>query len=167
VPTGAPPGEIGACILVANHDLTRQQQLSTIGQILQPQSLHSQPTFNADAPPDGRSMARLASAVIQSLPAFGQREDVWWISDMNGETYRAQEWGTALVHIRDAHPTVDTHNVWLPAMSFGDCGAAMGLAGTALALRGFARRYAPAPSALILTAADGATRAAFAVVERA
>ncbi len=163
VPTGAAPGEIGACMLVADYDAARSQGFSAIGQILQPQSLQSDPSFNADTPPDGRALASLATAVIRSLPAFGLQSDVWWILDMNGETYRAREWGTAIVHLKQALPSVGTQNVWLPAVNFGDCGAATGLAAAALAVRSFARRYAPATSALVLSASDGTRRAAFAV----
>jgi hypothetical protein len=163
VPAGAAPGELGAAMLVTNYDAAISQRLPAIGQILQPQSLESQPNFSADAPPDGRALASLAASVIQSMPAFGLPSDVWWILDMNGETYRAREWGTAMVHLKHGLPSIDTQNVWLPAANFGDCGAATGLAATALAVRGFARRYAPATGALVLCAADGARRTAFAV----
>jgi len=161
VPTGAAPGEVGACMLVASPELVASRQLSTIGAILQPQSLDSIPSFNTDAPPDGQAWARLAAAVIHQLPF---EQDVWCIVDMNGEVYRAREWGTAVVHIHESFPWLDTTNVWIPAMHFGDCGTATGLAAAALAVRGFARRYAPAKSALVLGAADGPMRAAFAVV---
>ena len=163
VPAGASPGEVGAAMLVTNYDAAISQRLPAIGQILQPQSLESQPNFSADAPPDGRALASLATSVIQSLPAFGLPSDVWWILDLNGEIYRAREWGTAMVHLKHGLPSIDTQNVWLPAVNFGDCGAATGLAATAVALRSFARCYAPTTSALVLGAADGTRRTAFAV----
>jgi 3-oxoacyl-[acyl-carrier-protein] synthase I len=167
VPAGAGPGEVGACMLVASNDLASSKRLPTVAQILQPQSLDAIPAFNADAAPDGRALSTLSSAVVERLPAFGFEPDAWCIVDMNGETYRAREWGTALVHLSASLPSVDTQDVWLPARHFGESGAAAGLAATALAVRGFARRYAPATSALILSAADGTKRAAFAVVESA
>jgi 3-oxoacyl-[acyl-carrier-protein] synthase-1 len=163
VPAGAAPGEVGAGMLVASPEFVSSRELSTVGEILQPQSLESIPSFNTDAPPDGLALARLTAAVLRRLPF---EQDTWCIVDMNGEVYRAREWGTAVIRIHESFPWLDTTNVWIPAMHFGDCGAATGLAATALAVRGFARRYAPAKSALVLSAADGPMRAAFAVVEQ-
>jgi len=162
VPAGTGPGEVGASLLVASPELMTALDQPPLGQIIQPQSLEAAPTFSAAEPPDGRTLARLASAVLSQLPPG---EDVWSIADLNGEAYRAREWGTAVVHMSQLLPSLDTANVWLPAMHFGDSGAAMGLAATALAVRSFARRYAPAKTALVLSAADGSQRAAFAVVE--
>jgi len=165
VPAGAGPGEIGACMLVAGHDMAISQRVRTIGQILQPQTLDSSASFNADTAPDGRATSTLAGAVLRLLPACGFEQDAWCIVDLNGEAYRAREWGTAMIHMNQSGPLVDTTTIWLPAMHFGESGAASGLAATALAVRSFARRYAPATTALILSAADGGKRAAFAVVE--
>src|SRR3954469_13140368 len=158
VPTGASPGEASACMLVASPDLLASREIAAIGYVLQPQSLESTPTFNAGAPPDGRTLAALASATVRGAPG----QEVWCIADMNGEVYRAREWGMVIVHMNQTLPAVNTANVWLPAMYFGDTGAVTGLAATALAVRSFARRYAPAKSALVLSAADGSTRTAFA-----
>lgn len=164
VPAGAAPGELGACLLAVSVEQAESQQLPTIGEILQPQSLDSGPSFDSDAPPDGRTLASLVDAVIRWLPF---EQSAWCITDMNGEPYRARDWGTAIVHLNQSFPWLDTTNVWLPAMHFGESGAASGLAATALAVRSFARRYAPATSALVVSAADGPKRAAFAVVESA
>jgi 3-oxoacyl-[acyl-carrier-protein] synthase-1 len=164
VPTGVAPGEIGAAMLVANGDLAGSRQLSRVGEILQPQSVDAVSCFNTETVPDGRALSSLASSVIGWLPPFGVDQHAWCIADLNGETFRAREWGTALVHMNQSVPAVDTRNVWLPAIHFGEAGSATGLAATALALRSFARRYAPTTSALILSAADGPTRAGFAVV---
>jgi 3-oxoacyl-[acyl-carrier-protein] synthase-1 len=82
---------------------------------------------------------------------------VWVISDLNGEPYRAIDWGNALVRrIRALAEPV----LWCPALWFGDTGAASGAVALCLAARAFERSYAPAPWSLVLSSADGPDRAA-------
>ena len=51
-------------------------------------------------------------------------------------------------------------SVWLPATGFGNTGAASGAVGLCVAVRGLQRNYAPAPVVAVLSASDGAERAA-------
>ena len=88
-------------------------------------------------------------------------EDVWPITDANGETYRAAEWGGAV----RLSPTLRAsfERASYPAADVGDTGAAAPMVALALAARAFERGYAPAPTALVLAADDTGGRGSIAV----
>jgi 3-oxoacyl-[acyl-carrier-protein] synthase I len=84
----------------------------------------------------------------------------WVLCDMNGESYRAAEWGIVLTRLGDKlDPVVLTH----PADCLGDVGAASGGILIAYALHAFHRGYAPAGDALIWNASDDGARSALLV----
>lgn len=98
-------------------------------------------------------MAKTASA----NPAAISR---WVLCDLNGESYRAAEWGIVLTRLGDKlEPVVLTH----PADCLGDVGAASGGMLIAYALHAFHRGYAPAGDALIWNASDNGARSALVV----
>lgn len=88
----------------------------------------------------------LAAAAAQ-LPS---REPVWPLSDCNGEPFRSSEWGHAAVRDDVLRTSLDLATY--PATAVGDTGAASTAVGLGLALRAFARGYAPRPTALLLAA---------------
>jgi 3-oxoacyl-[acyl-carrier-protein] synthase-1 len=81
------------------------------------------------------------------------------VSDMNGTEARANDWGHALVRLRENFGDVP-FDTWLPAQSFGETGAAAGALAIAVAARASERGYAPGPSALIVLASESGRRAA-------
>ena len=81
----------------------------------------------------------------------------WFVVDQNGEVFRANDWGCSLVRMQgtngiDSAPT----DVWYPAASFGDVGAASGAVATCMAMSAFERGYSPSPHAVVMTNSDGA-----------
>ena len=90
-----------------------------------------------------------------------QRSSLWIIADQNGEVYRANEWGHALVHLIQAFPTTQNVRMWLPAIGFGDTGAASGGVAACQALRAFARNYHVENDAIVLSSSPWGERAAF------
>ena len=105
----------------------------------------------------------LAAAIMQCLaqsPAVAA--DVGWlIGDLNGDAFRANDWGYALSRLVSDHPWLGRSPLVLPAESFGEVGAAAGPVATCVAVRAFARGYAPAPTALVWLASYRGQRAAF------
>jgi 3-oxoacyl-[acyl-carrier-protein] synthase-1 len=95
---------------------------------------------------------------MDGVGASGSR--MWFVVDQNGEVFRANDWGFGLVRLQGASG-IDTAQteVWYPAGSFGDVGAASGAVATCIALRAFERRYAPSPHALVIASGDGVDRA--------
>lgn len=82
----------------------------------------------------------------------------WVVCDLNGESYRSQEWGNVLC--RSAKRFETLKRLWHPADCVGDVGAASGGLFIALASRAFARGYAPAEEALLWCSSDKGQRAA-------
>jgi 3-oxoacyl-[acyl-carrier-protein] synthase-1 len=105
----------------------------------------------------------LTSALRSALAGLASDELVDHIfCDLNGETYRTQEWGLALLRTQ-AQLRNPTRHV-TPAIRWGDLGAATG---TALAMlpilawqRAVQRGYTPGPLALLFVGSDAGRRAA-------
>ncbi len=164
-PTGLMPGEAAVLARLRRPEATpprqRRQALATIGPV--EQVVEAEPVLGA-FPGKGQGLAELLRRIAseeQGRAALG-----WIVSDHNGETYRAAEWGTALSRLRGELPEIGEAPLWLPALAFGDTGAAS--AGLALARmsQGLVRGYNPAGSGTLLSAAEAEERVA-ATVSRA
>ncbi len=111
-----------------------------------------------DPPATGRG---LADVLLAATSRFGSSREAGGAihPDLNGETFRAIDWGNALLHVL---PTIalDGWPQRITALNFGDTGGATGALGLCLATRAFVRRYAPGESAVILVAGEDGTRSA-------
>lgn len=87
----------------------------------------------------------------------------WAIADLNGDAYRANDWGYALVRLVGKHAWLGSAPLTTPAESFGETGAAHGPIAACMAVRAFARRYAPARDALVWLSSYAGGRGAFLV----
>jgi hypothetical protein len=156
-PTGLAPGEAAAFVLVERADAARRRGAAALCQ-LGPWAAASEPGDSLESPAQGRA---LAQAIREALPPSG--EGAPWprlvIADHNGTSHRAQDWGTAQVHLRLAGPPAAAEVY--PALSFGEIGAATGAAAVALAASAFARGWAGDDWALAWLSADAGGRAAF------
>ncbi|MCX4240158.1 hypothetical protein [Paraliomyxa miuraensis] len=83
--------------------------------------------------------------------------------DINGESYRAQEWGLAI--LRTSQWLRDPEGYIAPADRWGDLGAATGTALAMLPIAAWQRGYARGPLALLFAGSDAGRRAAV-VLER-
>ncbi|MBI2379774.1 MAG: hypothetical protein HYV16_03340 [Gammaproteobacteria bacterium] len=146
-PAGHLPGEAAAFLLLD----TAAKGGTSLGRLGQAEFALGRPIFDT-APEDGRIWAQCLSAVLPPGDGF-------WLGDLNGEAPRAQEWGQALVRLKGNSAARDWP-LWLPALSFGECGAASGAVASVMALRAFARGYAPAPCAVLALASDNGRRGA-------
>ena len=81
------------------------------------------------------------------------------VADLNGTNPRANDWGNALV--RAGPPFNAPADLWIPALSFGEVGAATGPYALCLVARAFARGYAPSGEAVVWLWGDGGGRGAF------
>ena len=104
----------------------------------------------------------LANAVIAAAPSARPEEEPppWLLSDHNGESYRAHEWGNAIVRLRARSAAFEALRLWYPAINFGDTGAASGVIAMCVAARAFERGYAPARRVTLTSTGDGPERAA-------
>jgi len=116
-------------------------------------------TIAGDRESSGRGLTHALRAALAGGASHTPR---WVLCDLNGEAYRAVEWGTVSVRLaRELGPSARlTH----PADGLGEIGAAIGGVLIAQALGGFARGYAPAPEALLWAGSDRGLRAAVRVL---
>lgn len=152
-PDGFFPGEGAALALLESgrriESRGAKAELSILGV-----GLGSEPeTLRSDKPSTGRG---LTDALRGALSDAASAQ--WIVSDYNGESYGAYEWG--LVYARLAERLDSIERVSHPARNTGDLGAATGAVQIALASAGFRRGWAEGPWALAFAGSDGAERAA-------
>lgn len=115
-----------------------------------------------DRPALGIGLAAAIDSCLGHLPASAAAPG-WLIGDLNGDAFRANDWGYALVRLQHLRPGLADCPLTLPAESFGEIGAATGPVAVCMAVRAFARRYAPAEHALVWLADYSGPRAAFGI----
>lgn len=155
-PQGFIPGESGACVLLETRAAAEKRGadiLAVVGGI-------GSGTEPAPTGPDLTGSGRgLAEAVGLALQGEGDACPVEWVAcDLNGEVWRAREWGLCQVALSGSFKGLK--HVWHPADCLGDIGAASGAVLVSLAARAFQRGYAPAERCLVFCATDSGERAA-------
>jgi 3-oxoacyl-[acyl-carrier-protein] synthase-1 len=158
-PDGFQPGEAAAFFLLERMDSAVQRGADILAVV-------TQVALARDEPENGRRIPGVALgnalSVLLGPSSQGPRRG-WFISDINGEPGRAMEWGNLLVRLSSSHPWLREAPLWYPASSLGDTGAASGVIGVCAAVRAFARDYAPADVAFVLSSSDGVERGALRV----
>lgn len=150
-PAGCQPGEAAVAIgLTLEAPARPAPRVRAVSIAQEPRSLL------AGGSGTGQGLATAIAECAKAVPG----EIAWVVSDHNGEVYRANDWGYALVRLRSQFESFAAPVVWYPAASFGDIGAASALAGICIAARAWDRNYAPAATALIAAASEGPGRAA-------
>jgi 3-oxoacyl-[acyl-carrier-protein] synthase-1 len=151
------PGEGAAFLALAGERVRRQLGLRSLGVILASQVSWEDKRIKTDELNTGVGLTRAIHGVTMELRGRGELvDDVY--CDLNGERYRTEEWGFALLRTQAAFRDV---SVTRTAVSeWGDMGAASGALLTILALRAWARGYARGPTALVWASSEGGLRGA-------
>ncbi|HYV48317.1 MAG TPA: hypothetical protein VFA20_25830 [Myxococcaceae bacterium] len=150
-PDGFLPGEAACALVLETEESARARGRTPLGVIRAlAEATESQP-FTSDKQSTGAGLTNVLRAL---LPGAGER---FVLTDHNGESYRAFEWGVARVRVGERLGEVK--ELLHPAMSVGDVGAAAGALQIACAVAAFERGYAPAPEALVLCGSDSGLRA--------
>jgi len=153
-PDGLQPGE--ACVALA---LTRAGLASQLAKITAVAVADEPRHLLSGTPTRGEALAQV---VTEAWRVCGANKP-WIVSDQNGEVYRAMDWGHAVVRLRADFDAFADPELWYPAASFGDTGAVSALLGICMAAKAWQRNYAVADAALIVSSADGPSRAAIAL----
>jgi 3-oxoacyl-[acyl-carrier-protein] synthase-1 len=156
---GMVPGEAGTALLLEgaqNAARRRARVLAILSEV--GEGVESQP-LAGERESTGRGLTQALRAVLARSASHAPR---WVLCNLDGEPYRAQEWGT--VGVRLARELGAGLRLWHPADCIGEIGAGIGGVLIAQAIAGFARRYAPAPEALLWAGSDGGARAAVRVI---
>jgi len=79
------------------------------------------PLFSGE-PSTGVALAEVCKDAISGK----EQRRIWLIHDLNGESYRANEWGTVIFRLASMSPAFTGPQVWFPAIPFGETAAAFG-----------------------------------------
>ena len=141
--------------LAANAQARKARTLGVVHTVLV--SNETKPWLSGEAP-TGKGLAAVLAAVAKD---WTNTDGCWIVSDLNGEVYRAADWGHALFRVAAAKLTqFQNPVVWHPLASFGDAGGANGALLACIVICAFQRGYAPAHTAIVLTSSDGPGREA-------
>ncbi|WP_437326046.1 hypothetical protein [Sorangium sp. So ce381] len=157
------PGEAAAALLVEHRRRAEARGAPILAEI-EGSGVGQEPqTIESGDPPSG---AALAAALAAACAAGGP--PAWVLCDLNGESYRAKEWG--LARVRAPALLGGVRALWHPADGYGDVGAATGGCLAAACVRSFERgaaRASPAGRAALFAGSGDGTRAAVCLVSAA
>jgi 3-oxoacyl-[acyl-carrier-protein] synthase-1 len=157
-PCGFLPGEAASFVLLETLSGARSRGAQTIAMLRGTATGKEDFDCLSDRPPHGAAMARtVGEALSRAFPKNPRARLI--IADLNGDTYRAMDWGYALVRVRREFG-LGQLPVWLPAQAFGETGAATGPLAVCLAAQALGRGYAPSGGVLICLSSDNGARAA-------
>jgi len=156
LPAGLQPGEGGAFIAIEALRGVRARKGSSLATIQATRLGSETRTLLSGEPPLGEGLTSL----LQGVPAGGQTKGgkPWFITDQNGEPYRAMEWGYAVVRLIRDWPGLHDAVLWYPAISFGDTGAAFGAVAVCMAVRAYERAVSPDARAIVVSSSDSSNR---------
>ena len=154
-PVGFFPGEAAGFVLLERADAARAR--GSRAEALLSAAALTEESFGrfSGVPPQGAALTAVAEACLREP----QARPGLVIVNLNGDEFRARDFGTALVRLRGA-VLPDGFRQWFPPASFGETGAATGAASVCMAVRGFSRDYAGSRAALVLLLGDDEARGA-------
>ena len=151
LPAGLMPGEAAAAVMIEREEATDQRGGARLARVTAARVDSERETFLNKERKHGRAIARAIRGVLGPAGERPFSGDV--ITDLNGEAWRAYEFGAALTQV--PRTMLDDYRVLTPAASTGELGAASGLTGLIIATKSFARGYASSSSALITCVSGG------------
>lgn len=150
------PGEAGAALLLVDEGVANDRGLPVLAHVLGVGIANELNRIKTPTVCVGRGLTEALQAALRRVPTGSRVSDIY--CDMNGEPYRADEYGFASV--RTAAAFVDTGEFLTPADCWGDVGAATGPLLIGLAAVAGCKRYSRGPLALVWASSEGGERAA-------
>lgn len=152
MPSGLMPGEAAVALALRRHG-EATAPLATLRGL----AFAEEPLALAEAlVSTGGVLAETVARAWTEATAQG----AWLLADHNGEHHRAHELGSALARLRSLGSAFAEPALWLPALSFGDTGAASSTLAVATACHAWQRGCAPGEAAVVLSCSDRGARAA-------
>jgi 3-oxoacyl-[acyl-carrier-protein] synthase-1 len=155
-PHGLVPGEAAAFLVLEREPDARRRPAPAWARLGDVGLGHEANPLGSEQPCLGQG---LSEAIRQATRAHGEqpRPLLGILCDLNGEPYRANEWGLARSRaLRWAREV----KVWHPADCWGDVGAATGAVLLAFGAAALRQGFAPSPELLVWAGAEGGQRAA-------
>jgi 3-oxoacyl-(acyl-carrier-protein) synthase len=161
-PAGFQPGEAAAFLLIETAAVAQARGAAVLAQLDAASWVRDAVKRTTSQPAVGVGLSQ-ALRVSLGLTGWPQAAPDWLLGDLNGDVFRGNDWGYALVRLKIEHPTLGEVPQVLPAEHFGELGAATGPVAVGMALRAQARRHAPGQKALVWLSAYNGSRAALAL----
>jgi 3-oxoacyl-[acyl-carrier-protein] synthase-1 len=152
------PGEAAAFILLETVGHAAERSATFLATLEAPATAREVNTIWGDEPVDGTGLSAAIRATLSALDDGGSRTGLI-VCDLNGETYRAKEYATACPRVLSSVQT--PWELWHPADSIGETGAASPLVGACLVAQALAQEYAPSENALVWASSDNGLRGSF------
>jgi len=151
------PGEGAAFVALASDSIRRQYNLPSLATLRDTGVALERKLIKTDDDNLGEGLTEAVLAAAAALQLPGELiEDVY--CDINGERYRAEEWGFVL--LRTSQLFRDGTRYRSPAESWGDMGAASGALFTVLAAEELSRHRSGAAITMVCGGSEGGTRGA-------
>ncbi len=151
------PGEGVGAVAVAAESVARRHQWKTLGRMRGIGVAIESNTIKTDTVCMGEGLTACIRKAVSGLRFPGEAID-GIICDINGERYRAEEWGFALLRLPEVF--VDPTGYDLPTSCWGDMGAASGPLAMVTAVKASQKGWAKGARYLIWNSSEGGQRAA-------
>jgi 3-oxoacyl-[acyl-carrier-protein] synthase-1 len=157
-PIGFVPGEAAGFFLLEKFEEAQSRGIKIASLLGSTATGEDKSSRFSDDPPRGMALAQTIDRVMSEFPHPIQAVGLI-IADLNGDNYRAMDWGYTLVRLQNKYRLGDLPS-WLPAAAFGETGAATGAISICIGTRALQRRYAPDGGILIWLSSDNGSKAA-------
>ncbi len=153
------PAEAASALLIEPMGSSRRLSRKTLAH-LSPVGMGDEPRHQGtEFYSSGRGLQNAISNVLRCVPKDKPMQ--WIVCDLNGESYRAAEWGSILGRMPGELGAIQRLDH--PKDCLGEVGAAIGGLLISYVIRCFERRCAPDDTALVWTVADDGKRSAIVV----
>jgi 3-oxoacyl-[acyl-carrier-protein] synthase-1 len=152
---GLVPGEAGACLLLERASRARARGARALASIEAASTATETVTVWSDEPSPATGLSEAIRGTLDQLTDRGQTARVI-VCDLNGESYRAREFGNAAARVLSTIP--GPLAVWHPADCIGDTGAAAFAVSACVAARALANGYAKGDTVLLFGSSDDGLR---------
>lgn len=156
VRSGLIPGEAAGFVALTSGSVRRQLQLASLAIVRGTGTAVESKLIKTDAVNSGEGLASAIREAARGLAVPREVVDAIYC-DVNGERYRSEEWGFAV--LREQNVLRDCSYL-APANCWGDVGAASGPLLVNLAVQAWSRRYAAGPVALVWAGSERGLRGA-------
>jgi 3-oxoacyl-[acyl-carrier-protein] synthase-1 len=150
------PGEGAGAVLIATDGGKGRIGAAALGEILSVGLGQEAKLIKTDAVCVGEGMTQAFREALRVLPPDEQVHNVF--CDLNGEKYRADEYGFAALRTKDRFRSVS--DFIAPADCWGDLGAAGALLHIALSIISHKKRYGKGPYSLVCASSESGKRGA-------
>ena len=156
------PGEAGSAILLAREEVARAEGLELLGTILATGTAFEPKRIKTETVCIGEGLTEAFRTALAPLPAGLKISDIY--CDMNGEPYRADEFGFTVLRTKEHFESAS--DFMAPADCFGDVSAAGGLLNLSLACAAANRSYANGPVTMIWASGERGERVAAVIAKQ-